>query len=218
MNKTNQKYDIFITYSHHDFDIVEEIANYLSDAGIVVWFDKWHSIPGSSSSEIGEALSESSTIGVCIGADSSPVEQIDLEKLSRDRQQDIIPILLPKANRDKIPESLKDMFPIDFSDQFPSSREFGKLIAYILGSKKTTEIEKEQYIGDALKQLGNNEEALVHFQRALHFAEQIKGNGQSQISASHNYIGSVLRDLGKWDDALEHFQKSLSIDEKTLGT
>ena len=38
----------FLSYSHDDRDIAEQIAKSLRQSGIDVWFDKWEILPGDS--------------------------------------------------------------------------------------------------------------------------------------------------------------------------
>ncbi|KJU87557.1 hypothetical protein MBAV_000252, partial [Candidatus Magnetobacterium bavaricum] len=39
-------YDVFFSYSGDSLDLTENVANYLDDNGVSVWFDKWDLIPG----------------------------------------------------------------------------------------------------------------------------------------------------------------------------
>ena len=60
-------YDVFLSHSSHDKDVVRDIANRLKSDGLRVWFDEWqlkagHSIPVS----IEEGLEHSRVLVLCM--------------------------------------------------------------------------------------------------------------------------------------------------------
>lgn len=58
-------------------------------------------------------------------------------------------------------------------------------------------------LGDALAELGNNQEAIKHYRRAL----EIKPS----YAHAHNNWGTALAHIGKTEEAIEHFQTALEI-------
>jgi tetratricopeptide (TPR) repeat protein len=208
------KYDIFLSYSNQDYEAVEEIANCIADTGIHVWFDRWDMVPGGSSTQVNEALEFSATIAFLIGPAQSTSEQLaQLEDIKSAHRSNVIPILLPDAEENQIPDDFIGLDIINLSEQITDATELGRLIALILGARKPTEFEKEQYIGDALKQIGDIDGALAHFEKALKIAENLPDDNSALVSKTHGLMGSILRDHGKWDRALEHFKKAVAINE-----
>ena len=67
-------YDVFLSHCSADKPAVEELARRLVDAGISVFLDKWHLVPGEPWQEaLEDALSASQTIAVFVGSsDISP--------------------------------------------------------------------------------------------------------------------------------------------------
>ena len=48
MSSTEFQYDVFLSHSGADKDVVREIANRLKSDGVRVWFDEWEIRPGDS--------------------------------------------------------------------------------------------------------------------------------------------------------------------------
>jgi tetratricopeptide (TPR) repeat protein len=66
-------------------------------------------------------------------------------------------------------------------------------------------------IGGILKQQGDLDSALEHFERALNIDLLAPQRNQSNIATNHNNIGSILQDQAKYADALKCFEHALKI-------
>ncbi|HXU37250.1 MAG TPA: tetratricopeptide repeat protein [Blastocatellia bacterium] len=113
------QYDLFLIYEHSDAQFVEGLASTLTDRGLHVWFDKWELVPGQAwASQLEEAISQSKTIGVCIGP-GKVIRRIKgeiktaLSVKQEARSHFIIPILLPGSSPSEIPPYLAG---INFAD------------------------------------------------------------------------------------------------------
>ncbi len=116
-----ERYDVFLSHSHVDADIVEELAKFLEDRfDFKVWLDKWVLIPGKSWQQaIIRGLKEVECCAVCMGEKTSKGwfrEEIELalNRQTRDETFRVIPILLPKSNSHNIDEFLQLRTRVDF--------------------------------------------------------------------------------------------------------
>lgn len=65
------QYDVFLSYSSKDKDVVRDIATRLRDDGITVWFDEWAIKPGDSiPAKIEEGLEHSRVLVLCMSANA----------------------------------------------------------------------------------------------------------------------------------------------------
>ena len=68
---TDFKYDIFLSHSSHDKDVVRDIANRLKSDGVRVWFDDWEIRPGDSiPAKIEDGLEQSRVLVLCMSAEA----------------------------------------------------------------------------------------------------------------------------------------------------
>ena len=99
------RFDVFVSYNHHDSIFVRALVEKMTETGLRVWFDQWQLRPGDSIVRaLRDAVDSASSFLVCIGQ-SGPGEWMGRELtqiLTRreQRNQQIIPVLLP----DGIPE------------------------------------------------------------------------------------------------------------------
>lgn len=65
----DQTYDVFLSHSHRDAEIVEALARRLQDdAGLSVWLDKWVLVPGRGfETGMARGVLEARSCVVCIG-------------------------------------------------------------------------------------------------------------------------------------------------------
>src|SRR3989304_3710408 len=220
---TELKYDIFLSYSVSDSKEVETLASILSDKGLRVWFDKWTLVPGASwLDEIQAAISNSNCIGFCIGA-SSRSKWIDtelqrgMEKKIKDTQFRIIPILLPGAKLNNIPEYLRNYQLIDFRKGFENEKEINRLIATIIQSENVGGYSAEVQIGDRLLQLEDPSGALSHYKKALKIAKANYGDIHPAVAITMNKIAGVLQEFSDTEKAIEYYNKALDIDLAVFG-
>ena len=81
MSECKDMYDAFLSYSFSDVDLVELIAQRLSDLGAIIWFDRWSLVPGQEvKSCLEKALNNSYAILIFIGSSSkSPWQGLELK-------------------------------------------------------------------------------------------------------------------------------------------
>ena len=93
----------FLSHNGRDKPEVETLARALLDRGVRPWLDKWDLTPGRPwQTEIEQALAASRAIVVCIGAHGigsvqTPELQVALNRVWRDPNRLVIPVVLPSA-------------------------------------------------------------------------------------------------------------------------
>lgn len=112
------RFDVFISYSERDSTLIKDLAEKLAEKGVRVWFDQWQLRPGDSITRaVADAVASAASFLVCIG-ESGPrpgVEEELAEILARSEQrnQRIIPVLLPGGNPDQMPPLLREYHFLD---------------------------------------------------------------------------------------------------------
>ncbi len=184
-NQDPEIFDVFLSHSHQDASIVEELAVRLADeAGLHVWLDKWVLVPGGLwQQEMAGGLNQANSCAVCIGAET-PSGWFDQEiQLSLDRQVGdptfrVIPVLLPDAQKVNVEGFVKLRTWVDFQKGLANARAFHELVAGIRGEAPgrgpEEEIVDEQFSAvrrglQQLKELGDlvENEVRLDFQRQL---------------------------------------------------
>ena len=98
------QYDVFLSHSAKDKDVVREIANRLKSDGVRVWFDDWEIKPGDSiPAKIEDGLEHSRVLVLCMSAQALAADWAQLEShtfrfkdpLNHDRR--FIPLRLDDA-------------------------------------------------------------------------------------------------------------------------
>ncbi|MBN2612421.1 MAG: tetratricopeptide repeat protein [Bacteroidales bacterium] len=69
-------------------------------------------------------------------------------------------------------------------------------------------------IGATYNQTGNNDSALIYFQKSLDFWLKAGAANKERIAATYNNIGLIYRKTGNMPLALEYYQKSLLLKEE----
>ncbi len=75
----------------------------------------------------------------------------------------------------------------------------------------------EGNLGFALKELGLNQEALMHTDRAIALEEKALGADHPDLAANFNNRGEILNALGRHQEALQLFQRARAVWERELG-
>ncbi len=75
----------------------------------------------------------------------------------------------------------------------------------------------EMNIGNVLRAQGDNENALVHLQKALLIQEVALGPSHIDVAKSEGNIGLVYKQLGEYDKALFHLNRAHDIFIRSLG-
>jgi hypothetical protein len=123
-------YDLFLSYSLQDKEIVRPIAERLRSDGLKVWFDEWELKPGDSiPAKIEEGLGHSRVLVLCMSANAFGSDWAQLESgtfrfrdpLNKERR--FIPLRLYDA---PIKGSLAQFFFIDWLPE-DRDKEYAKL-------------------------------------------------------------------------------------------
>ena len=109
----NKHFHAFLSHSHKDSKWAEELARRLeAECHFKVWLDRWILVPGKSWQQaMARGLGEAQTCAVCIGPHSpegwfkEEIEQA-LNLAAGDSDFRVIPVLLPDASKDVIPNFL----------------------------------------------------------------------------------------------------------------
>jgi hypothetical protein len=97
-------FDVFLSYSRADQDVVERLGRALRDRGLTVFVDRWYLVAGQSWPETLEKhLRDCRAVAVCIGASGMGAWQQREHYKALDRQAHepgfpVIPVLLPGAD------------------------------------------------------------------------------------------------------------------------
>jgi len=110
---TDIEYDVFLSHSHADSEWVEELAKRLHDTyAFRVWLDRWLLVPGRSWQQaMAKGLDRAGCCAVCIGSETptgwfrQELERA-LDIQARSELFGVIPILLPAASLDYVPDFL----------------------------------------------------------------------------------------------------------------
>jgi tetratricopeptide (TPR) repeat protein len=76
----------------------------------------------------------------------------------------------------------------------------------------------EGNVGLVLQGMGSNDEALAHFDRAIHILENGLGSGHPELALQLSNRGEVLSAIGHFKEAHQSFDRALLIWEKELGS
>ena len=137
---TDKKFNVFISYSHHDRDFVDQLTQGLESEGIKVWSDR--SIqPGSNwIEEIEEGLEHSRHILLVVSQESlsSPSMNFEigvaLSKAAQSPDTSIIPVLTQNIDIHSLPFSTKNRILVKAANMNPREvgRELGVKLHQIL--------------------------------------------------------------------------------------
>jgi len=132
-------FDAFLSYRSADRQTVEQIAVWLKEQGLAIWFDRWKLRPGlpwQEAIEVGLKYSKSIVVFVGeggLGPWEEPEMRVALNEQVR-RGCPVIPILLPKAgDSPDIPMFLRSQQWIDMRSGWPDTHGAVNLIWGITG-------------------------------------------------------------------------------------
>jgi hypothetical protein len=188
VSEEEAKFGVFLSYSHEDAEWVEQLACRLEDeCSFRVWLDKWVLTPGKSWQQgMAIGLNQTTSCAICINKNTSrgwfkqEIERaLDLQTKHEDFR--VIPVLLPDATEDVIPDFLSLRTWADFrqgKDQeyafhvlaqgiagqpigrWPPTSATSTLDAIDVFERKVIELQR-------LSQLGLHEEVVIEFERKL---------------------------------------------------
>lgn len=140
MSNALSLFDVFLSHSHSDAEWVEGLACRLADErGFRVWLDKWVLVPGKRwQQEMARGLDQAKTCVVCIGQQTPTGwfrEEIErsLDIQTRNTEFRVIPVLLPEASDDSVPEFLSLRTWADFRNGQDQEYAFHVLVQGIRG-------------------------------------------------------------------------------------
>ncbi|MBN2444798.1 MAG: phosphoglycerate kinase [Spirochaetales bacterium] len=120
MERKDFEYDVFLSYSKHDAEIVSGLAQRLRDDGINIWIDRMIS-PGEFIPEkIEQALAQSNILILCLSPFFLKSEWTSFERNSRvfidptNKNRRFLPLLLEECT---LPDTLKSFKFIDFTTE-----------------------------------------------------------------------------------------------------
>ncbi|WP_373397955.1 toll/interleukin-1 receptor domain-containing protein [Algoriphagus halophilus] len=185
-------YDTFLSHSHQDAEVVEQIANKLEDNhDLRVWLDKWILIPGEPFRQaMSKGLEKARTCIIVIGS-STPKgwfeEEVSkaLNKQTQDKSFRVIPLLLPNGNSKFVTDFLELRTWVKFLTHIDERRPFHELVCGIKGlppGRLYTDAQPNNYkseLKDKLKEINAlfnesliDESVKIEFQKML-IKEQI---------------------------------------------
>lgn len=134
-------FDVFLSYSSKDRDVVRDVANRLRKDGLNVWFDEWTLKPGDSvPAKIDEGLEQSRVLVLCMSANAFGSEWSQLEAgtfrfrdpLNKERR--FIPLRLDDA---PIKGSLAQFLYVSWRAE-DRQEEYSKLLEACLASARAS--------------------------------------------------------------------------------
>jgi len=133
-------FDVFLSHSHDDANIVEEIAEMLENIyNFKVWLDKWILIPGEPFRQaMYKGLEESKTCAVFVGNETPKgwfEEEIGkaLQIQTKNKAYRVIPVLLPNSKSEFITDFLELRTWVDLRDGINNMDNFSGLVCGIKG-------------------------------------------------------------------------------------
>ena|ERR1051326_2043539 len=140
-NVANKQYDAFLSHSHDDADWVQQLAQRLEDeCGFKTWLDRWLLVPGGSwQQEMALGLDQAVSCVVCVGATTPSgwfLQEIEraLNIQAADVNFRVIPVLLPDASTENVPQFLGLRTWADFRHGKDPEYAFHILKSGILGT------------------------------------------------------------------------------------
>ncbi len=130
-------YDVFLSHSHDDAVIVEQLARLLRDKGLKVWLDQWVLVPGRPWRKgMADGLDESASCAVCVG-NKAPKGWFDeeigraLNRQTRYPDYGVIPVILPGGDSSLVDQFLDLRTWVVFKDAIDDADSLHRLISGI---------------------------------------------------------------------------------------
>lgn len=122
---SDEKRDIFISYSHNDTKSVHRIAKDLKAQGLCLWLDEWDISPGANITKtINNGLSSSRYLLLFLSANSMASRWVEEEWTSKYYEEitknkvTIIPVLIDKINFASLPPFISNKKIVDLSKDY----------------------------------------------------------------------------------------------------
>ncbi len=109
---------VFISYSHSDFAVVQELALDLRQHGVSYWLDEERILPGESiSKRIEEGLKVSPTILACLSRNQINSDWSRIEWAGSLTEKRVIPLILDDLDTAQIPPTMRDYLAVRRQDK-----------------------------------------------------------------------------------------------------
>jgi hypothetical protein len=200
-----QSYDVFLSYSREDLELVTRIAHALKTRQIAVWFDQWNLAPGDTwQSELETAIVSSKAVAVVIGqkglgAWEQPEMRAAIDR-SVNRRARVIPVLLPgvSATDDRIPLLLRNYQCCVVDDQVKTT-DIDRLIWGITGQNPLQQ-RTQEYQAQQPASPGPNPAEMAVESLAKHLTSGnitfFFGRSAAHPTANNDVTSKLLSDLG----------------------
>lgn len=217
---------VFLSYSGaKDLPQAEAIAQSLSEAGIDVWLDKWDLVPGARwFSAVEQAMSSSRAVLLLVGPSGLGNAQKDelraaLYRQSKDERVRVIPMVLPGADLEQIPPSLRQTLVVDLRKGWPESKaELQRLAASLQVNPTEPQLAQELELAAVLHRSGDTAGAEETYGRALRIAQASFGPHHPLVAEVLRGTAQVAYDSGRLSEALTSLQQALTIESEVGST
>jgi hypothetical protein len=132
-------FDVFLSHSHGDAKVVEQLARLLRDKGLTVWLDTWVLVPGRPWRQaMAKGLDEAGSCAVCIGSTTVKGWFDDevgraLNRQTREPEFGVIPVILPGGDSSLVDDFMELRTWVQFDDGINDSEALHRLICGIKG-------------------------------------------------------------------------------------
>ncbi len=222
------QYDVFLSHTSKDKEIVRPIAERLRADGLRVWFDEWEILPGDNiPMKVDKGLEQSRLLVFCMSANAFGSDWTDLETGAfrfRDpahKERRFIPLRLDDA---PIKDALAQFLYIDWRQEADREQEYAKLLAACRGEIELSSADEPSAttqppvgprvpgmawmgIGYAFHMKGEYSEAITAYRKAL---DDPKFDGRGH---AWNNLGDALTAKGEYDEAIKACRKALDDPE-----
>jgi tetratricopeptide (TPR) repeat protein len=208
-------YDVFISHSSQDTDVVNELADQLRTQGVTVF-------PGIATLQAGEdwrervssALENARALVVVLSSGSSAegfvTEEVAIaQKNAREGSSLLIPVLIGDVDRITLPRGLEKFHAVR-AEGLPDLPKVAQLVA---NAVRATEPSAEVASGDAT----STPASAAPLERTLADYERTLEPGDPSIMATRANLASVYQALGRYAEAAELLERTLADCGRVLG-
>ncbi len=151
------RYHVFLSHNSREKAQVLQLAEKLERDGIHVWVDKWNLIPGEPWQEpIEKALQQCDSCAICVGPlGTSPWQNeemrasINMRVESADNKIRVIPVLLPGASHEMIPDLLARTTWVEFRESLDDEDALYRLTCGIRGVQPVRRQGETRVLGES---------------------------------------------------------------------
>lgn len=124
---------LFISYAQQDKAQAQKLSARLTDAGLEVWNDETDLAPGDNWwLATGQALANADALIMLLSPDALKSEvfnrMFEFAFLGKKFEDRVIPVVVRRVDQSEIPWILRELGPIELSDETSDGDEFGKIL------------------------------------------------------------------------------------------